>query len=180
VASADRDTIYKIPGDLYINPSDLTSSFGTLLGAVRGVHLRPNQEAHELGAPEWADEPAEVLLGRQRWVFGCNLRAWDHDAVSTLFPNVSGSSGSTVIDHPGTNRAGYKLTSSSVVLLFKALKSSHPSVIVYNALPMIDEAAQLSFMVSDEFAFPALFLATRGHASGKSVAVGLLANLSLT
>ena len=78
-----------------------------------------------------------------------------------------------------TYRAGRLVSERSVVLLFVPLDvARHPATILYRALPMLKESAELSLHLAASLEIGAVFAGIR-DSSGRVIAQGRLEDLSL-
>ncbi len=182
MAAKTHTNIHKVTGQLCVGPTDLGTAFphgGTALGAFHKFHIRHGLTYAPVVAEEYA-QAVEFVLVQDNLRVGCFIRGWDNDALATVFPNttVGGSSGDRVINWPGANATGTLRASSGVKLLFTADRSDLPSLIVYRAVPLIDEQESLKLSILRELQMPVVFEGLR-DGSGRVAAMGRLEDLSL-
>jgi len=177
-----------VPGRLVKGPTNLAAAFpygGTELGLVRGLWLEPRARHFEVLGEEYGQEPVEVLQLGFSFYVGTLFRAWDNDALTALWPNsaAGSSSGDRVLSWPGTIRSGDKLSDRAFKMLFVPRDTSnHPSVLVYKAIPVIEDAPQVVHRITAEWRYPASFMALRDDTltSDKAIFWGKIEDLSLT
>ena len=122
-----------------------------------------------------------AMFGKRDFFISALLRQWDNDAIAMLFGSdaSAGASGDKVINWPGTDRGGYKLSSRSVKLCFTADRfTEQPSVLIYKAIQLYAEQEALRLTVLRELAMPVVFLGIR-DGSSRVASMGLLSDLSL-
>lgn len=168
MAAADPRTVEKIAVQLAINPTtdppiDVFPHGGTALGMAADVIWRPNLRRGIIRGEEYGGEPVEVLLMAQTAVLGVLLRGGDNDAYSTIFDDTTvGASGVTGVDHPGTRRAGERGSDRTVALILSPFDTvNHRALLIYQAIPLLEETAELRFALKQEQVVPAIFMATR-------------------
>lgn len=175
MAAPSATNVIRSSGALYKNPSDLTSSFGTALGAVAGVLVHADTPSYNVIAEEF-DEPAEVIPGGPRVFVAASMRAsLDADALAVAFPDVQSG---PVVRIPGGVRAGRLGSSSSMVLLFKATKSTDLSFVAYKAIPRLARETEIRFGLMREVTLEVVFECLR-DSSGRILHFGALADLAL-
>lgn len=181
MAAADPTLVWRAPGALYLNPTNLVAPpyGGTALGLVHAYDLRPITREDPVVAEEYGGETTEtVFLGRD-WRLVATIRAWDNDALAALpWTTAAGLSGKRVVTEPGTHIAGDLGTAKAGKLLFAARDSRAPSFVLYRAIPQLEESARLRFEITNELNIPVVWRALRG-AGGNSVQIGVLGDLTL-
>lgn len=183
MSAPNVSNIYRSPGRLVKNPTSLTSAYpfgGTELGIARDMAFKPMIATRKLIAEEFKS-PVEVILTGTQAVMTGVMRTWDNSMMSTLFPEVTTSSAGDVgiVDTVAGARPGYPLTRKACVLLFSPLAVDlHKSILIYNAVPIVDEAFEMRLSLAEEFGLPFAFQAIP-DAYGRSYAIDLRANLSL-
>ena len=178
MAVADVTKVFRVPGKLAINPTDLTTAFphgGTALGVATRVRIERTEPRTMVRAEEFGQEVVEVIRGGVTVVVGCMMRQWDSDVLSTIFPDTSGT---TVNGLPATTRAGSLMSADSIKLLYAAENPDNPSILIYKAIPLIQETAELRFGVVNELTIPTLWLALR-DASNRTYSIGKIGDLTL-
>ena len=187
MSAPDIRKIFRFPGRLIKSPTNLSAASpygGTQMGIARAMKFQTGYKVVRSDAEEFGRRVAVTLAGEYA-VLTCVLRTYDNDAISTLFPNTSAptlgrlrgidgrASGS------GISRAGTALDASAFKLLFVPLAiEEHPAILIYNAVPVIDEAAELQMSIGQEFGLACMFEATP-DSSGRDYSVKALADLSL-
>lgn len=180
-----RDVL-RIPGKLVKTPTNLSAAFpygGTELGVVRDMAF---QVGHKTDLPE-AEEfkaIAAVLNSGESPVFACVLRSWDNDMISTVWHNIQTSTHGQVgmvgkVSGSGITRAGANLTSRGIKLLFAPQADDiHPSILIYNAVPMLAESSELQLSIGREMGLALIF---RGlpDSTGRTFVVDQRSNLTL-
>ena len=184
MSATDTTKVYRVPGRLAINPTDLSTAFphgGTEIGASSQIRIITGIEEARVTAEEFSGQSVEAILGKRDFFMSCLLRQWDNDALSTLYGQdaTTGASGDKVLNWPGTNRGGYQLSGRSVKLVFTAdRQTEHPSLLIYKAIPLYAEFEALRLTILSELTMPAVFLGIR-DASSRVAAMGLLSDLTL-
>lgn len=167
MASADVRKVLRVPGRLCAAPTDLSTAFphgGTALGIVRDLAFRPNLKQRRVTAEEFGGEIVETIIGGESCVLACVLRGMDNDAVTKAFLNTSAgsSSGDRTIQYPGSSRAGTLGSSRSFKLLFSPRDTTnHHGLILYNAIPLVAESAELQLAIGQEMGIAVVFVAYR-------------------
>lgn len=178
--------ILKIPGKLVKDPTNLSLPYpygGTEIGVCRDNMLTFNQKvdfpmAEEFGAP------AAAILGSETPYFGCVLRSWDDSMVSAVWHNIQTASSGEVgiigkVSGVSINRAGTNLVSRGFKLLFAPIADDrHPSVLLYNAIPMPNESAELQLSIGREMGIALIFHALP-DSTGRTYIVDRRSNISL-
>jgi hypothetical protein len=167
MATANVNQIRTIPGRLIKDPTDLSSApnfGGTPLGLFRDVEFRFGYRTELITAMEYGGTPVEsVYLGETAVLAGL-LRSEDADAIGSIFPNstLGTSSGERTIDgnafQTGKNRSGYLLSSKAIKLLFAPKDYERdPFIVIYKAIPALEEAAALQLAVTREYGIAVAF-----------------------
>ena len=155
-------SIIFVPGTLSFN--------GTALGMLRGMIFRPERLVTRVWAEEWGCYVDEFSNGESVTFKGV-LRYPDTTALSVI-PDP----GSFLFSYNQTNRPGTPLYSRGGVLLFTPLTSTYPGVKLYNAIPAIDEAAELQHSMGKEYGLAVAFHGTP-DSSGRVYACGAVGGL---
>lgn len=167
MATPHAYNILRVPGRLIKNPTNLSTTSpygGTELGVVRNVVFTPGIRTEKLIAEEWGT-PIGAIVASETPVLACALRSWDNDLIASIFPNVrTASSGEVGVQGTvaaGVNRTGYDMEAKAFKLLFAPLApQQHRAILIYNAIPLVDEQAQLDLSLGREFGIGLMFLAT--------------------
>jgi len=160
-----RDVLH-VPGRLVKNPTSLSLVFphgGTALGIVRAIVFKPEAKYRSIHAEEFGEKVEHVYIG-EGVVVSAVLRAYDSDAIQTIFQNTSVGSvtGERVVNQPGSNRAGSLLSAQSIKLLFVPNDPNrHPGFVLYRALPMVSESAEFNFKLDEPFEIGMVFAGIR-------------------
>ena len=166
-APRTRD-ILRVPGRLVLNPTNIAAAYphgGTELGVCRDVVFRPGIRTERLIAEEYK-VPVGLVVTDEEAVLAGVLRTWDNDLINALFQNVQTSGAGDVgilgrVSGAGVNRAGYNLVNKAAKILFSPQAvDHHRHVVLYNAVPMLDETLELQHSIGEEFGLAFMFLAT--------------------
>lgn len=185
MATADQREAMRIVGRLCSGPTDLAAAFphgGTALGMVTRATFRVGLRRRVHLGLEYGNEPIEVTRGGQTAVLGVLIRGYDNDMWSRIFTGTTAGAetGKTVAAYPGSNRAGRLGSDDAVTLLYSPRDTEkHPALIIYRAVPLLEETAEMRFSMNEEFGVPGLFLGLR-NASGSVWRMGRLEDLALT
>lgn len=170
-AAAPGD-ILVIPGRLIINPTDLAlanaPNFGGVeIGSASEIIWRRNQRQHPIIAEEHGGEEVDRLRVGQSPQLSMFLRGFDKDALAKVYQDVvvSTKTGQPQIDYPPASAGvGTFASDLSVRLLYLADDREHvQSLLLFNAYPLIEEAADIDFSSQDtkEYGTPVIWYATR-------------------
>lgn len=177
MAAPDLNTIIRCPGRLCINPSAFTAAWphgGQGLGAVQDIVFKPGRSSTILREESYGNEVYDIVDLGESVVVAAALKSWDADAVAALFPSTTTGSVSRKrgIFYPyptvqggtagGTFRPGTMRSNSAVRLLFTPNDTAkYPGIYLYNALPMVEEAAQIRLTLEEDGLIPVVFYGTR-------------------
>lgn len=154
------------PARLIQNPTDLSLSppyGGTYLGLTRAHLWAPRWTVTESHAEEYGGTIDDVTYDGEIPVFRAVLREFDPDAIKAIFPNyVTGSvTGKVGIRyHPGDsaqNRPGYSMGNKAFKLLVAPLDETQPFLLLWRAIPRVDEAAEVQFKLRNEAGIAVVF-----------------------
>ena len=188
MAAPDVGNIIRVHAHVIWNPTDFGAPVpfgGTYLGTCRGIRFSPQPKYREIWAEEWGTVSNVIYTGEGPCTVHMIVRHPDDDMLTTVLPKyvASGSSGIRWVFRPGGTtenlRPGTSLASRAVKLLIapKAL-STHPMLLVYNAIPEIVEDADLRFSFNEEYGLGVKFVGTP-DSSGRVYNMGRMANLVL-
>lgn len=172
--------VVRAPGRLVLNPTDLTAAYpygGTELGVVRDLLFRPGIEVERLIAEEWKTAVASIVKAEYAVLAGV-LRSWDDDMLNMLFPNVSTGSvtGKKMVEglaNSGNRTAGYDMAAKAGKVLFVPdARNDGQFLVLYRAIPVVDQAAQLSFQIGEEYGLAFMFEAVPDH-NGRTYRIAL-------
>lgn len=161
--------ISKFPGKLCVNPTDLSTAFphgGTGLGVVRSIIFRPEFRYEDITAEEFGGERVESLAVSQGCILAATLQSFDGEALRNLFWNTEAGSVSSVRgvkeSSAGSTRAGFLLSSRSVVLLFSPDDTDHaPMLLIRRALPQAQESMEGTLNLDSDVAMAFAFVGIR-------------------
>lgn len=136
-------------GVLYADVTSLTAANygGTALGEIRDIELRFLKRNQVVTAEEWGGKAVNwYSLGEECVIAGILRGGTDPTALNKVFDNSTAgtSSGERVVKGAvnGTVRAGYALDAKAFKLLFAPDDTARGQfVVVYKAIPLIEEAA---------------------------------------
>lgn len=191
MAAPDAGSILRVPGYLVWNPTDLGLTTGdppayggTLLGTVRDISFRPQIQYRDIWAEEFGSIVDRIYCG-EKAILRAVLRHDDADMITQVAARsvASGSSGIRWLFRPGgttaNTRAGTSLFANAGRLLFAArARTAHPFLLLRNAIPLIDEAAELQMQTGLEYGLAVAFLGTP-DSSGRVYDAGRRANIAL-
>jgi hypothetical protein len=177
------DNLYRSPGRLVKNPTALQSPYphgGVELGIARDILFRPKIQTETLIAEEFKTAVEVVFTGQMAVIAGV-MRTWDNDMMTTLFYGQQiDSRGNIGLNYNASgNRAGKALSSKGIVLLFSPMAvDAQKHILIYNAVPVVDEAFEMKVSLAEELGIPFFFQALP-DVYGRVYAVDFRANLSL-
>ena len=187
MAAPNVRNILRIPGRLVASPTSLSTDYphgGTELGVCRDMEFRFGYQTSMVQAEEFG-RPIEYVYTGERSIFGAVLRTYDSAMIQRIFPNTAAgtSSGERVVNGratgSGISRAGTLLSSLSLVLLFSPKEvDRHPSILIYNAIPAIEETSMLQLSLEEEFGLGIIFHCLP-DSSGRDYSIGRREDLSL-
>jgi hypothetical protein len=183
MATAATRNILRIPGRLCADPTDLTLAFphgGTALGIARDMEFRFGYKTSVATAEEWGGVVNKVFYTGETCIMGAVLRDFDPDMIKKVFPNVAtAATGDVTINNDINtgNRAGFDLVAFKLLFSPKSV-DRHPHILIYNAIPALDESAQLSLSLGEEIGIGAVFHGSP-DSTGRVYSVGLRDNLTL-
>jgi hypothetical protein len=169
MATADISEALRVPGRLIKNPTDLTAARpggGTDLGEVADIVFLVGQKHGVIVAEEFGGQVVEDVMAGESAVLTAVLRQFDEDALGSVFPNAAAGSvtGKRKIEYaPGKTSGGYKLPGTMrSTLAFKLVfwpddVLRHRFLVLYKAMPMVDESAKLQFHMNAEVGIPVVF-----------------------
>lgn len=164
------------PGELFINPTDLTGTSGTGLGyTADGVFLRPGFAVGECRADERGVELLKEVFAGCDWTLTAMLIQWNSNVSAQLFPGVLPYSGSKIL---GTEIAPVKL------LWVPDDKTVVPAIYFRKAVPHVEAAAAIQFALGQDpkpVKFPVVFrnASAQDSVPASTVQIALLAGITL-
>lgn len=186
MAAPSSGSVQRIPSRLIWNPNNLGAAVpygGTYLGTCRDLEFTPQPQLR----PIWDETSGSVIdtiYCGEKVLFKTVVRYPDADMISTVAPkSISGTSGYHWLFRPmGTTsntRAGTSLgTRSGVLLIASRAPLAHPCLLIYNAVPAIDETTKLQMSLGEEYGLACCFYGTP-DSSGRVYDTGFLADLAL-
>jgi len=171
MSAPDIGTILKVPGRLSINCTDLTLPWphgGTGLGLCKNIAMKPGRAWQKITEESFAEVEDILDLG-ESWTLGALLRSDDPDTLQKVFCNTSAgtATGKPVVFYPGTFRAGTLRSQSAVSVIFTPDDDEkHRFLVLYKALPLVDESAELRLQMDEELNIPLIFVAIRDAVKG--------------
>lgn len=189
MAAPASGSIIRVPGRLIWNPTNLGTTEpygGTYLGTCRGIRFNPNPQYREIWAEELGSVVDEIYVGEGPCTITATVRYPDDDMLTTVAARAiaSGSSGVHWLFRPGgttsNTRAGTSLYDNKVGVLLFAPRAyvNHPMYILYRAIPMISEDAELKHSLNDEYGLTVKFIGVPSS-NGRVYDTGRRANLVL-
>lgn len=170
MSAASTSSIIRCPGSLIWGPTDLGAAApfgGTYIGQVRGIRFTAHPKFREI----WDEATASIIDAIYAGEGPCELRAIarypDDDFITTVAPKSisSGSAGIAFTFRPGgttgNTRAGTAWSTRAGKLLFapKAV-NAHPMILLYNAMPFLDEDMELRMSLKEEWGLGVRFVGT--------------------
>ena len=160
-----------VSGNVLCVPGTLSFG-GTVMGMLRDMVFEPHPIIRKIWAEEWGCYVDHIYAGEQP-VFKGVLRYPDTDAMANIPP----AGGFSFSYNQSTSRPGSSQYSRGGVLLFTPTASLvHPAIKLYNAIPLIDEAAQIQNSMAEEWGLAVAFMATP-DSSGRLYATGIVGSL---
>jgi len=177
--NAARGIIFQ-PGRLIADPSDWDDDDygGTVLGSVRMVVWRPSIKTSFYDGQEFGGARTDIAFMGHVPVLNATLRGWDSDALSRIYPGAStGTSGRQKITVNGTadggaQRIGALIGYGGLANGFKLLfapdaKEMGWFLLLYHALPIVEERAEVRFAQDEETSLAVAFHGTPDSTSAR-------------
>lgn len=131
---------------------------------------------------EGSGEIGEMLEAPNRYIFACYLRGHDNDALKALFgvrASVGSQTGHQVVLFPSLVSPGKSAIGRGVkVLVVPDDPVNVDALLIYQAVPDLQEGAEMSFSRNEELGFPMRFECIR-DTFGRVAAIGRLQDLKL-
>lgn len=192
MSSPNPRNVIKLRGRLVAAPTDLTSPYphgGTELGLVNNGRFVLGMRQKVITAEEFGQQTVEVLqAGTGNAVLLAVLRSFDNDLLPRIFPStVAGaSSGDQVIQSDasaggvGTAPQSDFLGADRGFVLFYSPDDVdlNPSILLYNAIPALQESAEIQINLASEMSFAVAFHAAH-DASFRNYRIGKREDLTL-
>ena len=178
MATANALRIVHQSGILYADVTTLASApfGGVCLGYVKDLEFRFQRRTQIVTAEEWGGQAVDQIdLGESAVIAGI-LRGVDPDAINKVFANTAAgtTSGERVVKGAvnGTNRAGYSLYNKAFKLLFAPDDTDRGQfIVVYKAIPLVDEAAAMQTRLDAELGIAVAFWGVPDTGTGTTKAV---------
>lgn len=186
MAAGSANAADRGPGILIKNPTSVTAPGtdgaygGTLLGLSRDHRWQMMDSPIMVPAEEYGGAPSEGVEGGKWCIFGALFRGWDADALAAIYANTStGSSGKVINMGTGESaKAGHRLSDRAIKLLFVPDNTAKRAVIVYRALPVLQEDSATAFSIFREATHAVTFIGMP-DATGRIAKVGVLGDLAV-
>lgn len=178
--------IIRAPGRLVANPTTslATTSFpygGTYLGLTSGFSIVIVGQKFLVWSESYG-AIGDVLQEDTQYEAMCLVRGWTDDAISELFASVEQSTGSIsghkVLSRPVVS-PGVSVYGTAIKVLFVPDNPKDvPAVMLYAALPDLEENERITWSRSEELGMPIKFLCLL-DGSGRAIKIGRLVDLPL-
>jgi hypothetical protein len=177
----DPQKILRVTGKLVINPTDLGAAFpygGTEIGTFIRFEYDPGQDV-ELIYGEDRGQSVDGIFFQRDFIVAFECREWNNDALSFFYHGTTAPSGNRVVNFPGGFPSGSLLATRAVKLLFVADRlTTHPSLLVYLAMPLVAQNRRIRKSIFNEQRLPVL-LTGLPDGSGRVAQEGFLSDLTL-
>lgn len=172
-------------GRVVVNPTNLSAAYpygGVEVGLTRGAVLR-NLSTGLVVFSEGFGGITDVLEPDDHWVFVCQLRGANDNALRVFFPDHQSEGATTrhrVLTMPNSSYAGASALGRAVVLLFVPDDLVNvPALLIHTAIPDFDDSAEILLQRREEYSIPVAFQCLRGS-TGKCWQTGRLPDLTLS
>ena len=173
MAAPTPESIMRLKGRFVKDPSDLTAAFpygGTALGVIGAARFLPGVKSAPLPAEEFGNVIAEVVTTGTSAILMAALRSYDNDALPLLFQNAAtgASSGDQFIEGKVGSSAGaisasdgspgrYASDDSFALMFCPDAEDHQPFLIFYNAIPLVQEAAEIQLTLTADLEIAVAF-----------------------
>lgn len=185
---ANTRNLWRFTAAICKSPTNLATAFphgGDALGIIGDFIFTSEPNNVEVRAEEYGDCVCDYVRTSEKAVITGVLRTWDDDAISAIFPNTSntGSSNRQLIKSQvagaGMTKPGKLASAGSFPLLISSdAPDYNPSLLIFNAIPLIDTQMRLSSSPAVEGGLAIAFHAAP-DAAGKLYHMGLLEDMTL-
>ena len=167
------ESIMRLKGRFVKDPSDLKAAFpygGTALGVIGAARFLPGVKSAPLPAEEFGNVIAEVVTTGSSAILMAALRSYDNDALPLLFQNAKpgASSGDQFIEGKVGSSAGaisasdgspgrYASDDSFALMFCPDAEDHQPFLIFYNAIPLVQEAAEIQLTLTADLEIAVAF-----------------------
>lgn len=159
------ETVRRLKGRLVAAPTSLSTAYphgGTELGFVSNGRFIPNVNRKEIRAEEFGQKRVEIAVaGDGDPVLLAVLRNYDLALLQRVFPSVSvGTSSNEAVIEFDANEDSILIGADRGFVLFFSPDNVDldPAILFYNALPLVQEAAELQLTINAEFSIAVAFL----------------------
>lgn len=158
MATANVRNIIRLPGRICYGATNLNAAFphgGTALGICRDMVFNFGYKTDVATAEEFGGVVTKAYYAGEKPYMAAVLREFDNDALSKVFPNTSVGTVTqdrvVNLEADAGNRAGYDLTTGTYKLIFSPFAATrHPFIVIYYAIPALEESAQLNMSLTKE------------------------------
>jgi len=188
MATANTRNLWRFTAAIIKDPDDLTAASpygGTALGLIGDFVLAVENQHIEVHGEEFGGVIVDYVRMGEKAVITGVLRTWDDDAIGAIFPNTADGAGSnrklikSQVAGAGMTKPGKLAIAGSFKLLIASDAPDHnPSLLFYNAIPMMDTQLRISSTPAAEAGLAVAFRAAP-DADGKMYHMGLLEDMSL-
>ena len=169
MATANPRNIRRFRGRISWIPTDLTTAFphgGTELGTIRDSIFTFGIKYEEIRAEEYSNVTTEYVYDGSHGALAVILREFDNDALGVIFPDTpTGAATGGQILRGAVSGSGVTLggtmasTRSNILVVSPQSPDTEEFLILYNAIPLVDEAAQLQYSAGHEVGMAVVFRA---------------------
>lgn len=153
MASPNPSNILRVPG--------VVTFKGSAIGNVRGVHFKPQMKTFPVHAEEFGTT-VEAIYSGESGICGFVARDFDAALVAAVFP------GGSMQHDPTSFRAGTPLSDNVGQLQLVPRDAGQPGLTIYQALPLVELAAEINFSLNAEVGFACFFQAIPDSGGGKA------------
>ena len=188
MATANTRNLWRFTAAIIKSPTNLSAASpygGTALGLIGDFVLAIENAHTEVWAEEFGNVCVDYVRQGEKAVITGVLRTWDDDAIGSIFPNTADGAGSNrklikgQVAGAGMTKPGKLASAGSFKLLIASDAPDHnPSLLFYNAIPMMDTQLRIASTPAAEAGMAVAFRAAPDSA-GKLYAMGLLEDMSL-
>ena len=178
MSAKDGTLVFRVTGELFIDPTNLGTvpGLGMSLGVYDQLIVQPMMR-HILYRDVDSDRANQIIDIKRlssTWMVGVSMRQTDNDAWDAVFPDHSAAAAGPLIS--GETDAGDRLVGRR--LLFRAENVlEHPSLLLFNAVPLLVEDSELSLEALTELVLETVFYATPDD-TGRTRELGVLNELT--
>jgi hypothetical protein len=180
----DPASSLRVPGRLAADPTNLGIAYphgGADLGLVRAIVFRPGFLSERLPFEEFGGKIGEVLHGGQTPRLGVVLVGFTDALTQRVFPEtvVGGTQGKRGIRSTSATNAGRLGSAGGFKLLFSPRDTAnHPALVLYNAVPLVEDVAEVALNTEENTGIAVVFEALR-DATGRDWLLQRLQDIAL-